>query len=106
MGGEMNFPVVIYESKECLFISEALQSELKTRPASVLWMRQGLYGMIPKEVIQNELRIREDRKRLWDAEGNHGKWKDHWDIPLGFKWSETQDVPNGAKIIELMKERS
>ncbi len=99
----MNFPIVIYENKECLFLPEALQFRLKTWPASILWARQGLYGMIPKEVIQNELRIREDRKRLWNAEGNHGKWKDHWEIPLGFKWSETEDVPNGAKVVALLE---
>ncbi|KKM08619.1 hypothetical protein LCGC14_1723500, partial [marine sediment metagenome] len=57
-------------------------------------------GMIPKEVIQNELRIREDRARIVEANS-----EDYWDIPLGFKWSETQDVPNGAKIVELLEEK-
>lgn len=93
----MNFPVVFHENKECLFLTEAYQDHFKRFPKSILWARQGLYGMIPKEVIQNELQIREDRARI--AKANN---EDHWEIPLGFKWSETEDVPNGVKIIELL----
>lgn len=95
----MNFPIVIYEKKECLFPSATVLTKLGLTKQSILWVRQGLYGMIPKEVIQNELRIRADRARI--AKANN---EDHWDIPLGFKWSETQDVPNGAKVIELLRE--
>lgn len=95
----MNFPIVIYENKECLFPSATALTKLSLTKQSILWVRQGLYGMIPKEVIQNELQIRVDRVRI--AAANN---EDHFDVPLGFKWSETQDVPNGAKIIKLLEE--
>ena len=95
------FPIIVYENKECLFPSAAVLAKLSLTKQSILWVHQGLYGMLPSEVIQNELRIRTDRAKL-AVEMGEG---DHWDVPLGFKWSETEDVLNGAKIVKLLKEK-
>jgi len=102
----MDLPITIYENKDNLFLSQRLQDYLKAFPRSILWINKGQYGMIPKEVILNELSIRADRKRLWDLEPHHGKWKSYWEIPLGFNWSEARDVPNGSKILELLEQYS
>ena len=104
MGIKMRDPIVIHENKECLSLSQEFQDQLRAQPAAVLWHRRGLYGLIPEAVIQNELRIREDRKRLFDAEDNQKTT--YWDIPLVFKWMETKDVPNGARIVTLLEKQS
>lgn len=95
----MRNPIIIYENKDCLFLSRASQFRLKTFPTSILWIHQGLYGLIPSGVIQNELRVRSDRAKIAKAEG-----REYHDIPLGFRWAETEDVPNGAKITTLLEE--
>jgi hypothetical protein len=99
-------PIIFYENKNCLFLSEEVQGVLKKTPRSILWVHNGLYGLLPSEVIQNELQVRADRKKLWDLEPNHEKWKPWWQVPLGFRWAETEDVPNGARIAELLTQSS
>ena len=107
----MTEPLIIYEHENCLFLSQGIQDSLRETPRSILWLHNGLYGMLPSALIQNELRIRADRKKLWEAEGDHEKptvtsqrlWKDYWETPLGFRWAETQDVPNGAEIVKRLR---
>jgi len=97
----MDLPITIYENKDNLFLDKATEDYLNAFPRAILWINRGRFGMIPKEVIQNELSVRRDRARIAEILG-----VDHWELPLGFNWSEARDVPNGSKILELLEQYS
>jgi hypothetical protein len=99
----MSNPLVIHGNKDCLFLSQEIQDGLREKPRAILWHRKGLYGLIPAAVIQNELRVRADRKKLAEVNDLPGEYHD---IELGFRWAESEKVPNGARLVTLLNEQS
>jgi len=94
--------LVINCNDVCWFMSNELQEELKKDPKPILWCRQGLHGVIPNEVIQNELRVRAERKRLAEVMDH---LSGYWDLPLGFRWGETLDIVQALSSDETNEQR-
>ena len=85
----MIHPHIIQTTDRDTFAIDAngdLMKSLKKKPKPILWVRQGIYGIIPVEVIKNELQIREDREKLGDEQ---------W-LPLTFTWRETVTIPQAT----------
>ncbi|KKN77889.1 hypothetical protein LCGC14_0356260 [marine sediment metagenome] len=83
----MIHPIVQREVGVILWIEGDVYECLKKKPRPILWVRKGIYGIIPVEVIRNEFQIRADREKL-DPEC--------WHLPLGFKWAEAQEIPQST----------
>ena len=79
----MTHPVIQREDGDVLFIEDSVYECLKKKPRPILWIKQGIYGIIPVEVIKNEFQIRTDR-------GNADP--KCWHIPLTFNWAETVTI--------------
>ena len=83
----MIHPVVQRENGDVLFIEGDVYECLKKKPRPILWVKQGIYGIIPVEVIRNEFQIRADREKL-DPQC--------WHLPLTFNWTEAQEIPQST----------
>ena len=74
----MIHPMIIKESKGKLCVKD---SEFEKDPRPILWCRDGLYGMIPIEVIKNEIGHLEDLRKLKISN------------PLIFHWRTVVEIP-------------
>lgn len=83
----MIHPVIQREDDVVLLIEGDVYECLKKKPRPILWVKQGIYGIIPVEVIKNEFQIRADREQA-DPEC--------WHLPLTFNWAEAQEIPQST----------
>lgn len=89
-------PLIIHHNSKSWFPSAEILEGLRQNPRPVLWIYNGLHGVLPSELIQNELRIRGDRKRIAESLGE----LEPWNPPLGFRWAETLTVSGESNMIE------
>lgn len=73
--------ITVQENSHILWMSEAQQEMFRQNPQPIMWIHRGLYGILPKELIQNTLRYRDDAAKFWN-----------WLPPLGFRWAECSDI--------------
>lgn len=48
---------IIKESSEKIIVGDHLEGLLNNKPQRILWFREGLFCIIPREIIQNALDI-------------------------------------------------
>ena len=74
----MIHPYMVKQSKGKLCITD---SEFEKNPRPILWCRDGLYAMLPIEVIRNEVAHQEDLRKM------------KINSPLVFHWAAAVKIP-------------
>ena len=84
----MIHPTIFKESSNTLIIEGDDLKRLKKKPKQILWVKDGIYGMVPIEVVKNAL---EFQKIFACAQG--GDITKH---QLTFQWDETVEIPQST----------
>lgn len=80
----MIHPLIVKESSTKLLITGEQYKKLIKKPKAILWCRDGLYGMVPVEVVKNAILFDEDKRTLLP----------HLHIKrITFNWNETVEIP-------------
>ena len=85
----MTHPIIYKESSNTLIIKCDSLKRLKKKPKQILWVKDGLYGMIPIEVIKNALEFYDTI--CIQVEGDF-KSKNY----IEFHWNETVEIPQST----------
>lgn len=78
----MIHPTVVKESGTRLIISGEQYEQLVKKPQAILWNRDGMYGLIPRAIVMNNLN--------WLADVNKTA---PFPLRLIFGWGETVEIP-------------
>lgn len=81
----MIHPVICKEKSSTLIIKGDSLKRLKKKPKQILWVKDGIYGLIPIEVVKNALDRADDLKNVCR--------KSTTSILLKFHWNETVEIP-------------
>lgn len=86
----MIHPIIYKESSNTLTIKGDDLKRLKKKPKQILWVKDGIYGMIPIEVVRNTL------TNL--ADSNTQRKAMNWGVRLDltFHWNETVEIPQST----------
>ncbi len=83
----MIHPLICKESSTRLCITGDQYKKLIKKPKAILWCRDGLYGMVPVEVVRNAISAFNDREKTREHKGLHLVEQ------LDFLWNETVEIP-------------
>ena len=83
----MIHPMILKESSTSLCITGDLYKKLMKKPKAILWCRDGMYGMLPIEVVKNAIQI------VRDVDNAFGWSKISINHFLLFRWNETVEIP-------------
>ena len=84
----MIHPIIYKESGSTLTIKGDDLKRLKKKPKQILWVKDGIYGMVPIEVVKNALEL----QRIF-ACAQGGDITKH---QLIFHWDETVEIPQST----------
>lgn len=82
-------PIIFKEKTDTLIIKDKELKQLEKKPKQILWIRDGLYGMIPIERVKNALENRNAANLLADLEVKNYISQPH----VIFQWNETVEIP-------------
>ena len=83
----MIHPLIVKESSIRLYITGNQHKKLIKKPKAILWCRDGMYGMLPIEVVKNAIAINGDVANIALAYGGLQRTR------LSFNWNETVEIP-------------
>ncbi len=83
----MIHPMIIKKSSTRLHITGDLYKKLMKKPKAILWCRDGMYGMVPIEMVKNAIAITEAVANIVLACGGLQRKQ------LSFTWNETVEIP-------------
>ena len=78
----MIHPKTLKESRTRLIISGEVYEQLIKKPQAVLWNRDGMYGLIPRAMVVNNIRWLTDINKTAP-----------FPLELIFTWGETLEIP-------------
>ena len=89
----MIHPHIIHRTGSILKLSPTQVEKLQKDPRSILWINDGLYAIIPKEVVKNGLSEMDlaVRSRELASNGTHSLPHALW-----FHWSQADEIPAEA----------
>lgn len=94
----MVHPIIIKQSGDTLSIEGSLLAALKENPRSILWCNNGLYAIIPIEIIRNGLQFIENQNKLLELVNIPFDNKKHKII---FHWDQAEQIPTSTgKVME------
>lgn len=82
----MIHPYIFREKSIRLTIIGSELDELIAGPKAILWSRDGIYGLIPIEVVKNHIQLWSDINRQLECDDRHVNG-------LDFKWGESLEIP-------------
>lgn len=82
----MIHPYIFREKGVVLTITGPELDRLISGPKAVLWSRDGIYGLIPIEVVSNHI-------QLWSDLNKQLEPGDRYFNGLDFKWEESLEIP-------------
>ena len=83
----MIHPYIFKEKSTRLTITGPELDRLIARPKTILWSRDGIYGLIPIEVVKNHIKFLSDINRQLEHDDRHASG-------LNFKWGESIEIPS------------
>ncbi len=83
----MIHPIILHQKGSILHITGPTLQQLIDNPRPVLWCNEGLYGMIPKEVVQNDIGALIKRNKIFERSYYPPKTE------LLFAWSSVIEIP-------------
>lgn len=84
----MIHPLICKESGTRLCITGEQYKKLIKKPKAILWCRDGLYGMVPVEVVKNAIQLLHDANQARECADLKLQQS-----PLEFLWNETVEIP-------------
>lgn len=82
----MIHPVICKEKSSTLIIKGDSLKQLKKKPKQILWVKDGIYGLIPVEAVKNQLITNEDISQIALVIGGLQRKR------LVFYWNETVEI--------------
>ena len=82
----MIHPYIFREKNTRLTITGPELDRLVARPKAILWSRDGIYGLIPIEIVKNHIQLWSDINRQLECGDRHANG-------LNFKWGESLEIP-------------
>ena len=100
----MIHPHIVHQTGDIMILSHSQVEKLREDPRSILWINDGLYALIPIEVVKNGLESIDNHNKRCEMVGQC--WTSEW--PLKFYWEQAVEVPvstggameqyNGSKL--------
>jgi hypothetical protein len=82
----MIHPYIFREKSTRLTITGPELDGLITKPKAIMWSRDGIYGLIPIEVVKNHIQLWSDTNKQLEHGDRHASG-------LNFKWGESLEIP-------------
>lgn len=82
----MIHPYIFREKGTRLTITGPELDRLIAGPKAILWSRDGIYGLIPIEVVKNHIQLWSDINKQFEHGDRHASG-------LNFRWDESLEIP-------------